>query len=97
MVVLALHQRPLRFVLFCNYYVGYFEEKKKHWMDSKIDEERIKFVATFEQAAVGIAHVSPEGKWITGESKIMRYYRLYQRRIVEQNVSGYHPFGGFKH
>ena len=63
MVVLALHQRLC--VLSCSVLLcRYFEEKKKHWMDSKIDEERIKFVATFEQAAVGIAHVSPEGKWI---------------------------------
>lgn len=58
------------FSLILYYYVGYFEKKKKQWMEGRIDEERVKFVATFEQAAVGIAHVSPNGSWLRVNQKL---------------------------
>ncbi|WP_295062775.1 PAS domain S-box protein [Sulfuricurvum sp.] len=80
------------FGLILYYYIGYFDEQKKQWMESKIDEERIKFVATFEQAAVGIAHVAPNGSWLRVNHKlcdIVGYSREELLALTFQDIT--HP------
>jgi len=37
---------------------------------SMLENEKIKFEATFEQAAVGIAHVAPDGSWMRVNQKL---------------------------
>lgn len=69
------------FILY--YYIGYFEEKKKQWMESKIDEEKIKFVATFEQAAVGIAHVALDGSWLRVNRRLCNIIDYSQEELMD--------------
>lgn len=74
------------------YFIGYIEAEKKRWMEGRIDEERIKFMATFEQAAVGMAHVSPDGKWLKVNQKLCDIVGYNQEELLGltfQNIT--HP------
>ncbi|MFZ3023507.1 PAS domain S-box protein [Pseudomonas sp.] len=53
-------------------------------------EER--FRATFEQAAIGIAHVSPEGRFLLVNSQICNMLGCSQEQLLEQTFQTYtHP------
>lgn len=56
------------FVLF--YFIRFISEKNKQFMEIEVQSEKVKFVSTFEQAAVGIAHVAPDGSWLRVNKKL---------------------------
>jgi len=60
--------------------------------DNKIEESEEMFRATFEQAAVGIAHVAPDGRWLRVNRKlcdIVGYSRDELMKLTFQEIT--HP------
>ena len=60
--------------------------------DNKIEESEEMFSATFEQAAVGIAHVAPDGRWLRVNRKlcdIVGYSRDELMKLTFQEIT--HP------
>lgn len=39
-------------------------------LNNKLEEAEARFQATFEQVAVGIAHVAPDGRWLRVNQKL---------------------------
>ncbi len=48
----------------------YFEDIKQQQLEEALRESERRFRATFEQAAVGIAHVSIDGHWLLVNKKL---------------------------
>jgi len=49
---------------------SYFEDIKQQQLEEALQESERRFRATFEQAAVGIAHVSIDGHWLLVNKKL---------------------------
>ncbi len=61
-------------------------------LDAEKRETQARFEATFEQAAVGLAHVAPDGRWLRVNRKlcdILGYSRDDLRRMTFQDIT--HP------
>ena len=67
--------------------------KKRKAGEKSLIESEERFRATFEQAAVGIAHVSPEGAFPAYQSAILRYRGIHRKRDAGTDISGDHPSG----
>lgn len=52
------------------YFIRFISEKNIQFKEIEIQAEKLKFFTTFEQAAVGIAHVAPDGSWLRVNQKL---------------------------
>lgn len=66
------------------------EQIKRAWAEEALRESELRYRATFEQAAVGVAHVSLNGQWITVNQKIcdiLGYSRDELYRCTFQDIT----------
>src|SRR5688572_183493 len=59
--------------------------------ERKLDEERLResqeqLRATFEQAAVGIAHVAPDGRWLRVNERLCQFVGYTQDELVTKRL-----------
>lgn len=60
-------------------------ERRVEERAAALQESEERFRATFEQAAVGIAHVSPQGKWLNVNQRICNIVGYTQEEIYQLN------------
>ena len=57
--------------------------QQQQQLSAQLESEQ-RFRATFEQAAVGIAHVAPDGRWLRVNSRLCQMLGFSQEQLLEQ-------------
>ena len=60
----------------------------------ELQENEERFRATFEQAAVGIAHVAPDGRWLRVNQKLCDIVGYSREELLQKDVPGHHASRG---